>query len=872
MLVGRSHEQARLAALVEAARDGTGGALVLRGDPGIGKTALLDWVAALPTTTLPDATLVLRAAGAEFEADLPFAGLTQLLRPVLDRLDRLPGPQRTALATAFGLEPPTGARDPAQPVDRLLVGLAVLSLLADGEPDRSSPEPRPEVRSSLKPRPEVVVCLVDDAQWLDSVSADALLFAARRLGAEGIAIVFAARDGAFPAPGVPSLELQGLADADAVRLLQPGLAQTVQLRQLALAHGNPLALLTGGAPPAAFRDQVAALPAGTRAALLLAAADDSGELGPVLRLASAEDLRPAEEARLVEVGDGRIRFRHPLVRAAVYNGAALAERVAAHRALAGELTGAGSADRHAWHRAAAATGPDDEVAALLEASADTARARGGYSAAAAACERAAELSTDPKARARRLLLAAENGLHAGAHGAAVRLAERAAGFDDDPAFLARVGAVEGMAWFWQGDFRAAYDLIAYGGHHRNALHPAWYLGEPTIGECLDRLAEATDDPVARYIVAAARGRPLPPVADRRTAHDPAVAPRDLVELCGFGFVAGQDSETHELAAALTTRCRAEGLAGLLPTLLFYLAEAELFAGRHRDAAVSVHEGLALARDAGQALWVGQLSAVRAVLHALAGDDDECRSAAADALAATAPGAEPAGYAWTQWALALHDLGRGRPEAAVPRLAALQADPYAHQVVAYRSIPDLVEAAVRAGRDPEADPAVARLAAFADRTAQPWAQSLVHRCRALRSGDEHEFLIALKLPSRPFERARTELLYGEWLRRARRKSDARPLLQQALETFDRLSARPWSARARTELEATGLPSAAARPEPAAARLTPQELQIARLAAQGLSNKDIAAQLFLSPKTVAYHLYKAYPKLGVTARTDLAALPL
>ncbi|GAA3275529.1 helix-turn-helix domain-containing protein [Dactylosporangium vinaceum] len=840
MLVGRSQEQARLAALVEAARDGTGGALVLRGDPGIGKTALLDWVATVPAA----GATVLRAAGAEFEADLPFAALSQLLRPVLHRLDALPAPQRAALAGAFGLGPP-------QQGDRLLVGLAVLSLLADGEP---------------------VVCLVDDAQWLDSVSADALLFAARRLGAECIAIVFAARDGSFPAPGVPSLELEGLADADAVRLLGAGTPPAVQAQQTALARGNPLALLTGGAPPEAFRAQVAALPPPTRAALLLAAADDSGELGPVLRLASAEDLRPAEEARLIEAGDGRIRFRHPLVRAAVYNGASLAERVAAHRALADALSGPRSADRHAWHRAAAATGPDDEVAALLEASAGAARARGGYGAAAAAYERAAELSTDARAQARRLLLAAENGLHAGAHSAAVRLAERAGGLDPDPAFLGRVGLVEGVAWFWQGNFRAAYDLMAYGGNHRAALHPAWYLGEPTIGECLDRLAASDDDPVARYIVAAARDRPLPPVADRRTAHDPAVAPRDLVELCGFGFVAGQDTETHELTAALVTRSRADGLAGLLPTLLFYLAEAELFAGRHRDAAVSVHEGLELARDTGQALWVGQLSAVAAVLHALAGDDDACRAAAADALAAAAPGAEPAGHPWTQWALGLLDLGRGRPEAAVPRLLPLQSQRYGHQVVAYRSIPDLVEAAVRAGQDPLAAPAVARLAAFAERTGRPWAQSLLHRCRALLSGDEQEFRLALKLPARPFERARTELLYGEWLRRARRRTDARTLLQPALETFDRLAARPWSARARTELEATGLPSAPGRPEPAPARLTPQELQIARLAAQGLSNKDIAAQLFLSPKTVAYHLYKAYPKLGVTARTDLAALPL
>ncbi|WP_433044441.1 AAA family ATPase [Dactylosporangium sp. CS-033363] len=842
MLIGRSREQERLRALAEAARDGTGGALVLRGGPGIGKTALLDWAAA--ESPVP----VLRASGAEFEADLPFAGLSQLLRPVLDRLGLLPGPQRDALAGAFGL-------GPAAEADRLLVGFAVLSLLAEAGP---------------------VLCLVDDAQWLDSVSADALRFAARRLGAEEVALVLATRPPG-PVPGVPALDLDGLGRADAERLLEAGLDQAVRERLLTEAEGNPLALLElprtgfGGGGElserlrAAFHGQIAALPPPARAALLAAAASDSGELAVVLRICTAEDLRPAEEARLVEVAGGYVRFRHPLVRAAAYHGASLAERVAVHRSLAGVLDG----DRRAWHLAAAAAGPDEAVAAALEATAGGARARGGYGAAAAALERAAELSDSPGAQARRLLLAAENGLHAGAPQAAVRLAERAGGLDTSPEFLARVGWVEGQAWFWQGDFRTAYDLIAYGGAYRRALHPAWYLGEPTLGACLDSLDA---DPLSAWLVSAARGRPAPlaEIADRRTALAPAVPVRDLVEVCGFGFVAGQDAAAHELAAALIGRCRGEGLAGLLPTLLFFQAEAELFAGRHRDAAVSCSEGLTLAHDAGQPLWISQLSAVRGVLAALSGDERETRAAVADALAAAAPGCPPAGFAWAQWALALLDLGLGRPEAAIPRLVPLQSDPYAHHVVAYRAIPDLVEAAVRSGAPSTAS--LTRLTVFADRTGQPWAQALLHRCRALLSGDEHEFVLSLKLPARPFERARTSLLYGEWLRRARRKADARRVLSQALETFDRLAAHPWSARARTELAATGLASSPSAPEPAAARLTPQELQIARLAAQGLSNRDIAAQLFLSPKTVAYHLYKAYPKLGVTARTDLAALPL
>ncbi|MGC1214113.1 MAG: LuxR C-terminal-related transcriptional regulator, partial [Micromonospora sp.] len=488
----------------------------------------------------------------------------------------------------------------------------------------------------------------------------------------------------------------------------------------------------------------------------------------------------------------------------------------------------------------------------------------------------AELSGDDAAKARRLLLAAESGLQSGHLGEGVRLAERAAGLLDDPTFHARVAWVEGHAWFWQGGHQTAYDLMTGGAKldpgQRDALlvaafHPAWYLGEPDLGDCLDQLA-ALDHPVARYQVAAVRGRPLSLSA---TAAQVGVEPRDRVQLCGLGFVAGQDAETYELTAGLVARCRAEGIVGLLPTLLFFLAEAEFFHGRHRDAAVSLDEAVRVARDGGQPLWVSQLLAVQAVLAAVAGEETRCQELVASALDGAAAGAEAGGQAWTLWALGLLDLGQGRADSAVTRLAALQENPYAHQVCAYRSVPDLVEAAVRAGVPERAEAAYARFAAWAERVEQPWAQSLAYRCRALLSGDEQDHLLALKVGGRPFEQARTELLYGEWLRRGRRKAEARSRLHQALHTFEQLGAAPWAARARTELEATGLraPQPAA---PAAADLTPQELHIARLAGEGLSNRDIAAQLFLSPKTVAYHLYKAYPKLGVTSRTELAALGL
>ena len=868
MLHGRANEQERIAGLVAGAGAGRSAGLVLRGEPGVGKTALLDWAADLARVQ-PGPLLVLRGGGVESEAELPFAGLSQLLRPVWDRLDRLPARQRDVLAAAFGLAE-------AGRADRLIIGLAVLSLLAEAADDGP------------------VLCLVDDAQWLDEVSAEALLLAARRLDAEGVVMLFAARDGAFSASGIPELTVAGLPPQEAARLLPADLDPVVRYRVLAEAQGNPLALLElpavlADAPAAgpvplterlvsAFDGYVSALPAATRALLLVTAADDTGDLSVILRAAEGlgagpDDLRPAETARLVQLAGDRLAFRHPLVRAAVYQQTPYARRLAAHRALADALTGGEMADRRAWHLAAAAIGPDEEVARALESTAEQARTRNGYGAAAAAFERSAQLTEDRAAQARRLLLAAESGLSAGNLAGAVRLAERASGLVDDSAMLARISWVEGLAWFWQGAHQTAYDLMAAGaeldGRLRarllvQAFHPAWYLGEPQLGRCLDRLA-GLDHPLARFEVAAVRGRPpaLSATAAQLGEHLP-----DLIELTGLGFVAGQDAEALELAAQLVVRCRLEGSVGLLPTLLFFLAEAQLFHGRHRDAVISLDEALAVARDGDQPQWQSQLLAVRAVLAAVEGDGRRCHELVAASRSSAAAGTDPAGQPWTLWALGLLELGQGRPEAALPRLAALQIDPYAHQVCAHRCVPDLVEAAVRAGVPDRAQPAFDRFTAWAQRTGQPWARSLVHRCRALLSGAEDDYRSALDGPARPFERARTHLLYGEWLRRARRKAEARRELHEALAVFDQLGAEPWAARTRAEVATTGLPMPAGRQSaPRAVALTPQELQIARLAAQGLSNKDIAAQLFLSPKTVAYHLYKAYPKLGVTGRAEL-----
>jgi DNA-binding CsgD family transcriptional regulator len=331
---------------------------------------------------------------------------------------------------------------------------------------------------------------------------------------------------------------------------------------------------------------------------------------------------------------------------------------------------------------------------------------------------------------------------------------------------------------------------------------------------------------------------------------------------------------YALATALSGRVRAQGGIGLLPTLLFFLAEVELFNGRHQDAVVSADEALRIARDTGQSQWISQVSAVHALLAALKGDEARCRSLVEESLGQAGPGSEAAGQPWTLWALALLDLGHGRAEAALARLIELNDGHYGHQVCAIRSIPDLVEAAVRIGAPERASKAYTKFEAWVTRVEQPWAQAQLLRCKALLAPDtaaEEHYLAALSLNGRPFEHARTVLLYGEWLRRARRKTDARTQFRVALEVLERLDATPWVARTRAELEATGetSPQAVERP---ATRLTPQELQISRLAGRGLSNKDIAAQLFLSPRTVGYHLYKAYPKLGIVSRGELAALDL
>jgi DNA-binding CsgD family transcriptional regulator len=907
VLYGRAAEQSVIDELLAGACTGRSGVLVIRGDPGIGKTALLDYAARRADVTAgPDGVgmRVIRGRGVESEAELPFAGLHLLLRSALDRLPALPQTQRDALGAALGLRR-------AGPYDRFLVGVAVLSLLAELAEDRP------------------LVCLVDDAHWLDRASASALAFAARRLDAEGIAMIFAARDhhAVFPASGLRVLRLGGLDAASAVALLADhagGLGPTTQSRILAEACGNPLGLIELpaaylAAPPVAgrpgnttlaltdrlqqaFEGQIRQLPADTQTILLAAASEDSGDLGVLLDAAGAlgveaAALGRAEQAGLIGIADRAVTFRHPLVRAALYHGATLSQRLAVHRALAGALRSPADADRRAWHLAAAATAPDEEVAAELERTAGEARARSGYAAAAAAYERAVQLGTDLEAQPRRLTAAAEASAETGDFDHARSLAARAAARTTDPVVQARLANVRARADVAQGRLHAAHRLLVEGAGQIGsldalqatrmltyAMHVAWFAGDRELVtgtaarlKAAGGLLAEPPTPLIQLMLrlagqAAERpGDDLPGLADlvAQARHARAGDPYDLTMIAIAGLVTGRIPDARDLLETLVADARALGRIGWLPTLLTCLAQALLLDGRQCDALACATEALRIARDTGQPQWASDLNGIMAYLAAVEGDQDRCRQLAAAALAEPASAFNSAAEPWVHWALGLLDLGHGHPDTALVQLETIWQGPARYHASALRSVPDLVEAAVRLDQPERATEPLARFSDWAQRACTPALEALAERCRALlEAGEEAEqhYLTALKLHDGSFEQARTHLLYGAWLRRARRKSDARTQLRAAVDTLDRIHAAPWAEQARAEL--TAADATAPRTNWASSpRLTPQELQVARLAAQGLSNRDIAAQLFLSPRTVGYHLYKAFPKLGIASRSQL-----
>ncbi|MFC5144601.1 helix-turn-helix transcriptional regulator [Streptomyces aureoversilis] len=1019
---GRESELEAIEGFLAEVRSGAGPVLVLRGEPGAGKSTLLDYAVrrAAPVR-------VLSATGAEPESGMAFAALHQLLRPVTALAEALPGAQRDAVRAALGLAEPAAAQD------RFLVAAGVLSLLAETAAAGG------------------LVCVVDDFQWVDQASADALLFAARRLGGEGVGLLIGTRDtaGARQAlRSLPAMDLAGLDTGGAGEVLaactavRPAPAVVDVLT--AATGGNPLALretagllsteqLTGRAPlpdplplgdgmAAVYGEQIARLPEDTRLILLVAALEGRGDVR-LIRAAgerlgvSPDALYAAEAAGVVEIRPADIRFRHPLIRAAVHAGAGPAARRAVHGHLAALLSAAGDRDRGALHRAEAATGPDEETAAELAAAGERASARGGYADAARMLSWAAELTPDERGRARRLKDTAAAAWLGGHPGRAQSALAAARDLAEDPVLLAEIAQLSGRFELSSGN--AAEALRAFlDAAERATAHVLPVGGLPVDGRITDERAgegRTADGPAASGHVAsghvasghvasghvasghvasghvagpegpatvaprslagaphpsrtgAARRIVLALLADAAEAASyvgdtgaavligsraaelalPSGAPagsedaadaflRDILtgmgawhagdtgegarllrralaavpDLAGDGNSGGRDSDgdggggdgrhaAHLLWAAAAASLLGEsdaaarhgaragrvakvsGMVGTLPVVLENAATAERMNSNYALSTALSQEGLALAREAGLDNSAAAHLANLAVCAAVRGHEDDCRTYAHQALAIAIPHRLGLRAGIATYALGLLDLGLGRHDRAHERLTALTtAGPGAgHPVVAWGSTADRVEAAAAAGDHAAARTATAFLERWSAHATSPRAQATLARCKALTTDDNAATALlqqALELlntgddhDATAYDRARTALLLGERLRRDRRANEARPHLRDAAETFHRLGATPWEQRAQGELRAAGESPEPARPA-LLQTLTPQELRIARLVAEGVSNKDVATRLFLSPRTVEYHLYKVYPKLGITSRTELARL--
>jgi DNA-binding CsgD family transcriptional regulator len=902
-LVGRERECAAIDRLLEASARGESSSLVLRGEAGTGKTALLAHAAERGSDRK-----VLHTEGVEAESDLGFAGLYGLLRPIVGKLDELPEPQSGALAAALGLAASLGS-------DRLLVSAGVLSLLAAAADDGP------------------LLCLIDDAQFLDVASAEALVFSARRLAAEPVAMVFAAREGAarvFAAPGLPELLVEGLGPEAAARLLEasaPAAADPVREWLLAEAAGNPLALLElpSGLSAAqlegraalpetapltsrlrsAFVQRIDRLPAETRTALLIAAVDDSGEVAAVMGAAREAGLRAdaldsAERVGLLRVVEGRIVFRHPLVRSALLESATDSQRRAAHAALAAALSGDEHADRRAWHEALATLTTDEEVAAALEASARRYQARAGHAAAATAFARAAELTADEDRRTGRLAAAAEAAWAAGQPERARELIARALPLTTGQA-RAELLYLRGVIEARTGDLRGAVAVLleAADGSEDGSLtlellteatEAATYAGDYEHAAALGARADAIEprDETDRFRVAALSGeaaelagdheRAAPLMRDAIRLAEPLTDPRPLVWaslLATEGNWGGTFADGLPYAARAVTIARERGLLSMLPTALWAQATGLMDQGRFSLAYAAAEEGKKLASDFGHRLGASWNLSVMAMLDALRGDEAPARAHAHEAIRLAAIGGATLVIGAAEWALGLLDLTLGRPSEATDRLLLVSAGerPESNPLIGLWSIPDLIEAAARSGRLDETVDRFDRYTDWVQHLPSPARLSLLARCRALvgDGGERDQFEAALvpDLTLAPLVQARTELLYGERLRRERERREARRHLRRAADLFHQVGVPPWEERAESELRATG--ETARRRDPSTLdQLTPQELQIAGLVASGMTNRQIAAQLYLSPRTIDYHLRKVFSKLGVASRTELVRM--
>lgn len=907
MLCSRDGELEAIDRLLASAAAGRGGCLVLQGEPGIGKTALLECARSRATSLR-----VLCASGVEDEAALAYATLHQLLRGLLDRVDRLPEPQARALGVALGL------RLGATP-DRFLVSLATLTLLSEAAGEQP------------------ILCLLDDAQHADAPSLEVVGFLARRLEADAIALLAALRSGEPDPPalaGAERLPVPGLPPDAAAALLDerwgPSLAGRVRDALVLETRGNPLALLevpptltpdqqrglrplpdpmpAGGHLERVFQSQARALRPELRTLALLCACEGSGALPALLRAAAALGVeggaaKLAELGPLLELQGARAVFRHPLVRSAVYHGAGAAERRAAHLALAGAFAGEeGEADRAAWHRAEAAVGPDEAVADELERSAERALTRSGHATATLVLERAAELSGAASRRGPRLVAAADAAWRSGDAAQARALLDRTdrlpalepglglrarhlrgqielrSGAPADALHVLLGAAEEAMGV--DGDL-ACHLLIAAS----EAAFQAGELGSTALA--INRLLAALPGDLSPENALLVRlflsvnpagwgGRPAS--AEDDFARTEELDDPDLLARAGnWAFGRGEYALAHRLRARSVARARELGAAGTLAWALRALALDELFHARYLWASASAAEGHRLARETGQPNLACQHQAVLAEVAGLRGDDEAAGRLVAELLEEAAGRGLHGTVRMVRRVLGHLALARGDPEEAIRQLEPLSSPPAGQGGLALVTLPDLVEAAVREGRPELAGERLPAYLAWADGSGSPEDQALAARLRALVSGgDEAErwYREALRLHparERPLDTARTALLYGEHLRRRRRRADARVQLRAALEAFEQLGTAHWAGRARTELRATG--ETARRRDPSTLdRLTKQELQVVRLVAEGATNREAAAQLFVSPRTVEHHLRGVFRKLGIRSRAELVRLAL
>jgi DNA-binding CsgD family transcriptional regulator len=901
-LFGRESEVAILDQLIARIPE-RGAALVLRGDPGIGKTALL---AAAAAAAGSKGVLVLRTAGAQSETGLAFAGLHQLLRPVLTWLDRLPGPQRDALSAAFGI---LGAPAP----DPFMIALAALNLLA------CAAEHSP------------LLLVVDEAQWLDPPTASALAFIARRVEAEPIAVLFALRNGAagtLDGAGLRELRLAGLDEEAAGELVDASagdLAPGLRRRVLEVAAGNPLALLElpdalrlddaridGYVPGTvsltsrlerAFAQQVSGLPSKTRDLLLVAAADERAPAAEVVAAASLlggaevslDALAPAEGAGLAGIAGGSIIFRHPLVRSAVYQSAGAGGRRRAHAALAAVLTD--EPDRRLWHMAASTAGPDESVASEVELLSARLARRGATAMAIAAARRAAVLSADPARRCSRLLRAGELAFETGDSDLLQRLVAEAEQLDPDGEQRARLTWLRStFADTVPGDPSQVHSLVdaaevaADGGNSDLALHllfgaavRCWRsdLGEPArnrVAATVERLPVPQTHPRRVVILAMAGPVRWGPVVSERLAVIDASAGElaaDQAYLVGMAARAiGDHDAASRFLGRATTQLRAQGRLGLLTQVLVMRGWVAIAQGSWASAEMLVDESGRLAEEVGQSWWrTGSLIA-RGTLHGLRGEADVAERLIAEAeKTAISQGLNDL-ICMTAFARGVTWLGARRPAGALEHLTRVfdRNDPAFHEAARFMSITYLADAAAQSGQRHLAGPILSELEALAQRTPSPTLHAGLVYARAVLAPDdgaEQLYGMAMRndLKHHPFDHARLQLAYGAWLRRHRRISESRTPLRAAREVFDALGCLPWGERARQELRASGEQSRERVPA-ARDQLSSQELQIAQMAATGMTNREIGQQLYLSPRTVGSHLYRLFPKLGVTSRNQLA----